>query len=96
MSTFVTGFRSAEKEASLEEALSSVKKPAGVGDPDILLGTDHSGDDAVHIIYPVSTKFKPTAVRINALAKFSEAIHDRIRELHLNRLAYVRFVETKS
>lgn len=95
MSTFVTGLKSAEDESSLEEALSSVKKPIGVGDPDILLGTDHSGDAAVHIIYPVSAKLKPTTGRINALVKFSEAVHNRIRELRLDRLAYVRFVETK-
>ena len=94
MSTYVTGFRSAGKEAALADDLSVVKRPAGVGEPDILFGTDHSGDGSMHIVFPVSTKIKLTKGRISSLAKFSEAVHDRIRELPVDVIAYVRFSET--
>ena len=93
MSTSVVGLRSSEKELALEQALSVVRKPDGVGRPKILFGTDHSGDAAVHIVYPASTKIKLTRSRTKVLLNFYEAIQSRIRELPLDVIAYVRFTE---
>lgn len=98
MSTWVQGLQNAGTAARvdwLKNELAVVERPEGVGDPDPLFGTDHSGDAAVHIIFPVTTKIKLTKARISRLANFSEKVHDRVRELGLKEIAYVRFREIK-
>ena len=80
--------------AELANVLDTVARPKGVDRPALTFGEDHSGDAAVWVVFPVTTKIRLSKRRIGDLSKFAEDVRSRLRDLRLQEIAYVRFSET--
>jgi hypothetical protein len=83
------------QEADLKKKLGTVSLPKGVHFKSAFLDVDYSGDAAVYVVYSVSKQLGLGPARIRSLNDLRERVTEVVDAMHLDRMAYVRFVDVK-
>lgn len=80
-------------EALVRVAVEAVPLPPGVKLRRVELTEDWSGDPAVYLRYVNSTKIPLTPKRVRVISGFSRMVQDKVYDLRIGLMPYVRWDE---
>ncbi len=81
------------EEQAIRNLIQEVELPLGVKLKEIRFGVDHTGDEAVWIVFSVAKRLELSQNFLRRLHEISGQVTDRIHGLQMAYLPYVRFVE---
>lgn len=84
-----------DEESLIREFVAQMTLPVGVKLSRVEQYIDWTGDEALRILFAVSTRYPLTKKRVNALSDMKDTLQEKIFRANVAKFPYVSFLETK-